>query len=136
MTTLRPIILGAALTFALPSAQALAADGWGASWSFGPVHPTATNHIIHTKTTLVSGRLPSGRERWFRCRRPGRDGTCQRLRRRRRGWRGLERLRAPSQQATVRGEATVRTTAGTSRDAGSFPSNCFEEDTCALIRIC
>jgi MYXO-CTERM domain-containing protein len=37
----------------------MAADGWGASWSFGPVHPTATNHIIHTKTTLVPGRFPA-----------------------------------------------------------------------------
>ncbi len=42
----------------LPSAQAIAADGWGASWSFGPVHPTTTNHIIYTKTTMVPGRLP------------------------------------------------------------------------------
>ena len=42
---------------ALPSV-ALAADGWGASWSFGPVHPTTSNHIIYTKTTLVPGRLP------------------------------------------------------------------------------
>ncbi len=59
MKTLRTIILSSALAFALPSAQAMAADGWGSSWSFGPVHPTATNHIIHTKTTLVPGRLPS-----------------------------------------------------------------------------
>src|ERR1700735_3542686 len=59
MTTLRTTILSAAMTLAWPSAQAMAADGWGASWSFGPVHPTATNHIIHTKTTLVSGRLPA-----------------------------------------------------------------------------
>ena len=59
MTAFRPMILSAALTFALPSARALAADGWGSSWGFGPVHPTATNHIIHTKTTLVPGRLPA-----------------------------------------------------------------------------
>ena len=45
---------------ALPSAKAVAADGWGASWSFGPVHPTTSNHIIYTKTTLVPGRLPTG----------------------------------------------------------------------------
>jgi MYXO-CTERM domain-containing protein len=38
----------------------MAADGWGASWSFGPVHPTTSNHIIYTKTTLVPGRLPTG----------------------------------------------------------------------------
>jgi MYXO-CTERM domain-containing protein len=39
-------------------ALAAAGDGWGASWSFGPVHPTTSNHIIYTKTTLVPGRLP------------------------------------------------------------------------------
>ncbi len=44
---------------AVPSAKAMAADGWGASWSFGPVHPTTSNHIIYTKTTLVPGRLPT-----------------------------------------------------------------------------
>jgi hypothetical protein len=38
----------------LPSARALAADGWGASWSFGPT----TSRIVHAKTTLVPGRLP------------------------------------------------------------------------------
>ncbi len=48
------------LLAALPSTKALAADGWGASWSFGPVHPTTSNHIIYTKTTLVPGRLPTG----------------------------------------------------------------------------
>ena len=58
MTTSRTVILSAVLTSALPTAQAMAADGWGASWSFGPVHPTATNHIIYTKTTMVPGRLP------------------------------------------------------------------------------
>jgi MYXO-CTERM domain-containing protein len=36
----------------------MAADGWGSSWSFGPVHPTTSNHIIYMKTTLVPGRLP------------------------------------------------------------------------------
>ncbi|HVV48500.1 MAG TPA: hypothetical protein VHO06_02485, partial [Polyangia bacterium] len=39
-------------------ARAIAADGWGASWSFGPVHPTTSNHIIYTKTTIVPGRIP------------------------------------------------------------------------------
>jgi MYXO-CTERM domain-containing protein len=57
MTTPRATILSAVLTLGL-SAQALAADGWGASWSFGPVHPTTSNHIIHTKTTIVPGRIP------------------------------------------------------------------------------
>jgi MYXO-CTERM domain-containing protein len=32
----------------------MAADGWGASWSFGPT----TSRIIYAKTTLVPGRLP------------------------------------------------------------------------------
>ncbi|MBV9949029.1 MAG: hypothetical protein JOZ69_19425, partial [Myxococcales bacterium] len=36
----------------------MAADGWGASWSFGPVRPTATNHLVDVKTTFVPGRLP------------------------------------------------------------------------------
>jgi hypothetical protein len=36
----------------------MAADGWGASWSFGPVHPTSTNHLTYVKTTMVPGRLP------------------------------------------------------------------------------
>jgi hypothetical protein len=31
----------------------MAADGWGASWSFGP----STSRIIHSKTTMVPGRL-------------------------------------------------------------------------------
>ena len=60
MTTSRTILLGVVLTLAFPSARAVAADGWGASWSFGPVHPTTSNHIIYTKTTLVPGRLPTG----------------------------------------------------------------------------
>jgi MYXO-CTERM domain-containing protein len=50
----RTIVLSAALTLALPSARALAADGWGASYSFGPT----TSRIIYAKTTLVPGRLP------------------------------------------------------------------------------
>jgi hypothetical protein len=54
MPTTRIIILSAVLTFGFPSAQALAADGWGASWSFGPT----TSRIIHAKTTMVPGRLP------------------------------------------------------------------------------
>ena len=33
----------------------MAADGWGASWSFGP----STSRIIYAKTTLVPGRIPS-----------------------------------------------------------------------------
>jgi hypothetical protein len=57
MTTSRATILSAVLALGLP-AQAVAADGWGSSWSFGPVHPTTTNHIIHTKTTIVPGRIP------------------------------------------------------------------------------
>src|SRR5580692_8115933 len=32
----------------------MAADGWGASYSFGPT----TSRIIHAKTTIVPGRLP------------------------------------------------------------------------------
>jgi hypothetical protein len=61
MTTSRTLVLSAVIALGLP-AQVLAAagDGWGASWSFGPVHPTTTNHIIYTKTTLVPGRLPTG----------------------------------------------------------------------------
>ena len=58
MTTFRTIILSAVLTLGLPATFAIAADGWGSSWSFGPVHPTTSNHIIYTKTTLVPGRLP------------------------------------------------------------------------------
>jgi hypothetical protein len=66
MTTSRTLILSAVLTFALPSAQAMAAtctpdtngnsvgDGWGASWSFGPT----TSRIIHARTTIIPGRLP------------------------------------------------------------------------------
>jgi hypothetical protein len=54
MTTSRIIILSAVLNLGLPSAHAMAADGWGASWSFGP----STSRIIYAKTTLVPGRLP------------------------------------------------------------------------------
>ncbi len=66
MATSRHIVLSAVLTFALPSAHAMAAtctpdsngnsvgDGWGASWSFGPT----TSRIIHAKTTIVPGRMP------------------------------------------------------------------------------
>ena len=61
MTTSRTLVLSAVVAAGL-SAQAMAQstpnDGWGASWSFGPVHPTTTNHIIYTKTTMVPGRLP------------------------------------------------------------------------------
>ncbi len=58
MKTSRTITLSAFLTLGLSATQAMAADGWGASWSFGPVHPTTSNHIIYAKTTLVPGRLP------------------------------------------------------------------------------
>ena len=56
MKTVRLLATAAvcSLLLALPSARALAADGWGASWSFGPT----TSRIIHAKTTLVPGRLP------------------------------------------------------------------------------
>lgn len=66
MATSRTIILSAVLTFAVPSARAMAAtctpdtngnnvgDGWGASWSFGPTK----SRIIHAKTTIVPGRVP------------------------------------------------------------------------------
>jgi len=54
MTTSRTILLSAVLTIGWPSARAMAADGWGASWSFGPT----TSRIAHAKTTLVPGRLP------------------------------------------------------------------------------
>src|SRR5580658_10295485 len=61
MTTLRTVIFSVALTFALPAAPAMAGvgDGWGASWSFGPVRPTTSNYIIYAKTTMVPGRLPA-----------------------------------------------------------------------------
>jgi hypothetical protein len=54
MRTSRTLGLSAVLTLGLSSAQAMAADGWGASWSFGPT----TSRIVHAKTTLVPGRLP------------------------------------------------------------------------------
>jgi hypothetical protein len=61
MRILRTVILSVALTFALPSAPAMAGvgNGWGASWSFGPVRPTTSNSIIYAKTTMVPGRLPA-----------------------------------------------------------------------------
>jgi hypothetical protein len=63
MMTSRTLVLSAALAAGLPVfpslARAAAGDGWGASWSFGPVQPTASNHIIYTRTTLVPGRLPT-----------------------------------------------------------------------------
>jgi len=58
MTTLRTAILGAVLALGLPSTLALAADGWGASYSFNAISP-ASNHLVYMKTTLVPGRLPS-----------------------------------------------------------------------------
>jgi hypothetical protein len=60
MKTVRVLACGSvwSLIVALSSSPAMAADGWGSSWSFGPVHPTASNHIIYTKTTMVPGRLP------------------------------------------------------------------------------
>jgi MYXO-CTERM domain-containing protein len=54
MKTSRTIILSAVLTLGLPPERAIAADGWGASWSFGPT----TSRIVHAKTTIVPGRLP------------------------------------------------------------------------------
>jgi hypothetical protein len=54
MTTSRTVLLSAILTLGWPSARAMAADGWGASWSFGPT----TSRIVHARTTLVPGRLP------------------------------------------------------------------------------
>ena len=48
---LKPI---AFLATCLVASPAMAADGWGASWSFGPT----TSRIVHAKTTLVPGRLP------------------------------------------------------------------------------
>src|SRR5580704_4783991 len=54
MSKSRTIALSAFLIFALPSAKAMAADGWGASWSFGPT----TSRIIHARTTIVPGRFP------------------------------------------------------------------------------
>jgi hypothetical protein len=54
MKTSRIILSSAVLTLAWPSATAMAADGWGSSWSFGPT----TSRIIHAKTTMVPGRLP------------------------------------------------------------------------------
>ena len=59
MTTSRIVILSAVFTFALPSAQAMAAaDGWGASYSFNAVQPPSSNHLTYARTTLVPGRLP------------------------------------------------------------------------------
>jgi hypothetical protein len=42
----------------LPSARALAADGWGASYSFNAIEP-ADNYMTYMRTTIVPGRLPS-----------------------------------------------------------------------------
>jgi MYXO-CTERM domain-containing protein len=50
----RTIVLSALLTLTLAPARALAADGWGASYSFGPT----TSRITYARTTLVPGRLP------------------------------------------------------------------------------
>ena len=46
------------LILAVPSAQALAADGWGASYTFNAVQPSATNHVTYARTTMVPGRAP------------------------------------------------------------------------------
>ncbi|MET0793284.1 MAG: hypothetical protein ABW061_17315 [Polyangiaceae bacterium] len=54
MNKLRTLILSAALTWGLPTQAMAAADGWGASFSFGP----STSRIIYAKTTMVPGRLP------------------------------------------------------------------------------
>ena len=57
-TSSRTIVLSAIVTLGWPSAQAMAADGWGASYSFNAVQPPATNHVTYAKTTIVPGRLP------------------------------------------------------------------------------
>jgi hypothetical protein len=54
VTKSRTIILRALFSVALPSAPAVAADGLGSSYSFGP----STSRIVYAKTTLVPGRLP------------------------------------------------------------------------------
>ena len=67
----RTIILSAVLTLALPApARAMAADGWGASWSFGPVEPTnqQSHHLYQDDDG--TGRLPISvwsRRVWARC---------------------------------------------------------------------
>ncbi len=53
MTTSRTAALCAVLALVLSPARAVAADGWGSSFSFGP----STSRIIHARTTLVPGRL-------------------------------------------------------------------------------
>ena len=59
MTTSRAIFFSAILTLGWPSTRAMAATGWGPNWSFGPVSPTASNHLTYVKTTFVPGRIPS-----------------------------------------------------------------------------
>ena len=54
MATPRTIVLSVVLALGLPPTRAVAADGWGASWSFGP----STSRIIYAKTTIVPGRFP------------------------------------------------------------------------------
>jgi hypothetical protein len=54
MTTSRIMILSAVLALAIPSVSAMAQDGWGASYSFGP----STSRITYAKTTLEPGHFP------------------------------------------------------------------------------
>jgi hypothetical protein len=54
MRTSRILILSAALTLVLATVPAMAQDGWGASYSFGP----STSRIIYAKTTLEPGHFP------------------------------------------------------------------------------
>ena len=56
MKTARLLVCGSlwSLIVALHPGEAVAADGWGASWSFGPT----TSRIIYARTTIVPGRLP------------------------------------------------------------------------------
>lgn len=54
MRTSRIMILSAVLTIAFASVSAMAQDGWGASYSFGP----STSRIIYARTTLEPGHFP------------------------------------------------------------------------------
>jgi hypothetical protein len=58
MTTSRTLSLSVLLAAGLTSARALAADGWGASYSFNAIEPS-DNYMTYMRTTLVPGRLPS-----------------------------------------------------------------------------
>lgn len=54
MRASQTFVLIVVIGLTLGSSRALAKDGWGASWSFGPT----SSRIIHAKTTIVPGRLP------------------------------------------------------------------------------